>query len=77
MVLAILIWIAIIVLIFSFGIPQLGNATGKLVSNIQAGMPVLADWLEHTALKDSPETWNRIEPFFRNGLDQMGLERCS
>ncbi len=71
MVLAILIWIAIIVLIFSFGIPQLGNATGKLVSNIQAGMPVLADWLEHTALKDSPETWNRIEPFFRNGLDQM------
>ena len=41
------------------------------MSNIQAGMPVLADWLEHTALKDSPETWNRIEPFFRNGLDQM------
>ena len=55
MVLAILIWIAIIVLIFSYGIPQLAQASGRLVSNIQMGMPILADWLEHTVLKNSPD----------------------
>ena len=68
MILAILFWIAIIVLIFSFGIPQLGTATGKLVSNIQTGMPVLAGWLEHTLLKDSPETWARSSRFLKTAL---------
>lgn len=71
MILAILIWIAIIVLIFSFGIPQLGQATIRLVSNIQTGMPVLADWLQNTLLKDSPETWEQIRPFFESGLDSL------
>lgn len=71
MVLAILVWIAIIVLIFSFGIPQLGKATGRLVSNIQMGMPILADWLENTVLKNSPETWQKIEPFFESSLDRL------
>lgn len=71
MVLAILIWFAIIVLVFSFGIPQLGQATGRLVSNIQMGMPVFADWLENTLLKASPETWEKIEPIFENSLDKL------
>jgi len=71
MILAILIWIAIIVLIFSYGIPQLAQASGRLVSNIQMGMPILADWLEHTVLKNSPETWKQIEPFFESSLDQI------
>ena len=71
MILAILIWIAIIVLIFSYGIPQLAQASGRLVGNIQMGMPILADWLEHTVLKNSPETWKQIEPFFESSLDQI------
>src|SRR5699024_10193531 len=71
MILAILIWIAIIVLIFSYGIPQLAQASGRLVSNIQMGMPILADWLEHTVHKNSPETWKQIEPFFESSLDQI------
>lgn len=71
MVLAIVLWIAIIVLVFSFGIPQLGQATGRLVSNIQTGMPILADWLQNTLLKDSPETWEMIQPIFENSLDRL------
>ncbi|MGN0314787.1 MAG: AI-2E family transporter, partial [Fusicatenibacter sp.] len=64
LVLAIFIWIAILVLIVSFLIPQLGEATGKLIHNIQVEIPLLETYLEEDLLKDNPQMWKKIQPFF-------------
>ncbi|MDD7740544.1 MAG: AI-2E family transporter [Fusicatenibacter sp.] len=64
LILAIFIWIAILVLIVSFLIPQLGDATGKLIHNIQVEIPLLEAYLREDLLRDNPQMWEKIQPFF-------------